>query len=363
MMADTTTSTFVELPGILPQFIAANRSRATGAGLDPHQYARVTAQLTSLHDWPQAFRTAARGHLRAAEGFEAEGHGISAGEAFRMAARWFHYAVLLPHPDGETAALAAAEADEAMGRALAHLDPGAVRIEDPSFIGWLRRPARAGTRKPPVVIVVPGLDSSKEEFHDVTDALLRRGVATFTMDGPGQGVLAATTTPRTDYHLVIGKVIDSLERHDHVDATAIGAIGLSLGGFYAAVCAAYEPRIRATATVSGPYRIRWDQAPPFATETLAQRTGGTRQAQEFAGRVDLHGIAERIACPLRVVDGGRDDIPGVTNGEPLAREAPQGEYLLVPHGDHLLGNARADWLPSTCDWLIGSLTSGGARAH
>ncbi|MFI9808628.1 alpha/beta hydrolase family protein [Streptomyces sp. NPDC052301] len=354
-MADDTTTPFLELPDVLPQFIASHHSRATGAGLDPHEYARVTAQLTALQDWPEAFRTAARGHLEAAERSEAAGHGISAGEAFRTAARWFHYAVLLPHPDRETAALAATEADQAMGRALAHLDPDAVRLAGPSFAGWLRRPARAATPRPPVVIVVPGLDSGKEEFHDVTDALLRRGVATFTMDGPGQGVLAATTTPRADYHHVIGEVIDALEAHGDVDATATGVIGLSLGGFYAAVCAAYEPRIRATATVSGPYRLRWEEAPPFVTDTLSQRTGGRLQAEEFAGRVDLRGIAARIGCPLRVVDGGADVIPGVTNGEPLAREAPRGEYLLVPHGDHLLGNARADWLPSTCDWLVGAL--------
>ncbi|MEV6833950.1 alpha/beta fold hydrolase [Streptomyces sp. NPDC051133] len=354
-MADTATTPFFELPDLLPQFIASHHSRATGAGLDPHQYARVTAQLTSLHDWPEVFRAAARGHLEAAGRHEAAGHGVSAGEAFRTAARWFHYAVLLPHPDRETAALAAQEADDAMRRALAHLDPRAVRLDGPSFAGWLRRPARPVAPRPPVVIVVPGLDSGKEEFHDVTDALLRRGVATFTMDGPGQGVLAATTAPRTDYHHVIGEVIDALEAHGDVDATAAGVIGLSLGGFYAAVCAAYQPRIRAAATVSGPYRLRWDEAPPFVTETLAQRSGGRQRAEEFAGGVDLHGVAARITRPLRVVDGGTDVIPGVTNGEPLAREAPRGEYLLVPHGDHLLGNARADWLPSTCDWLAGAL--------
>jgi hypothetical protein len=56
-----------------------------------------------------------------------------------------------------------------------------------------------------------------------------------------------------------------------------------------------------------------------------------------------------------VVDGGLDIIPGFVNGQPLSRQAPHGEYLLVPHGDHLLGNARADWLPSTADWLMNHL--------
>ncbi len=348
-------TSFFQLPGILPDFIAVNRSRATGAGLDPFEYERVTAGLETLHDWPHAFRAAGRGHLAAGERAEALGHLVSAGEAYRSAARWFHYAVLLPHPDRGAAAQAASEADEAMRRALSLLDPRAERIEEPGlFAGWLRGPA--GADRPPVVVVVPGLDSSKEEFHAVTEALLRRGVATFTMDGPGQGVLAGTTTARADYHRVIGRVIDALEGRPGVDAARTGVIGLSMGGFYAAVSAAYEPRVRATATVSGPYRIDWDELNPYVVETLAQRCGGLGRAREFSARVDLRGVAGRIVSPLRVVDGGRDSIPGVTNSEDLAREAPGGEYRLVPHGDHLLGNARADWLPSTADWLVGRLT-------
>ncbi|MGW7003214.1 hypothetical protein ACWGCW_10395, partial [Streptomyces sp. NPDC054933] len=116
-------TSFLQLPGILPELIKENRSRATGAGLDPYAYERVTAGLISLHDWPDAFRGAGRGHIAAAEHSEALGHRVSAGESYQVAARWFHYAVLLPHPDRATAALAAAEADDAMRRALARGGP------------------------------------------------------------------------------------------------------------------------------------------------------------------------------------------------------------------------------------------------
>ncbi|MEU9575597.1 hypothetical protein AB0D62_38390 [Streptomyces massasporeus] len=56
------------------------------------------------------------------------------------------------------------------------------------------------------------------------------------------------------------------------------------------------------------------------------------------------------------MDGGRDVIPGVANGEPLARLAPHGTHLSVPHGDHLLGNARGDWLFPLADHLAHVLT-------
>ncbi|MFG1869170.1 alpha/beta hydrolase family protein [Micromonospora arborensis] len=317
------------------EFAAASFTRAVGAGLDPHEYQRVTSELATLDDWDEAFIRAARQHLDRAEKAASP---VSAGEHYQVAARWFHFATLAPQAEY---ALAAAEADAAMGRALALLEPHVRRIEGPGFTGRLRGRTDATS----AVIVVPGLDSSKEEFHAVTTALLRRGVAVFAMDGPGQGALAATSTIRPDYHTVIGQVIDTL------GVGRVGLIGLSLGGYYVAETAAHEPRVAATAAVSGPFRLDWDALPPPVQDVLVRRAGGTAAARDFARQVDLSTLAPRIAVPLLVVDGGQDVIPGVTNGEPLARLAPYGTYLLVPHGDHLLGNAHPDWLPVAADWL------------
>ncbi|MFI0728843.1 alpha/beta hydrolase family protein [Streptomyces sp. NPDC021225] len=322
---------------------AENLTRATAAGLDPHEYQRVTTELTSADGWGQAFTRAARRHLVRAEQAASP---ISAGEHYQAAARWFHIATLGPYTDRAPAETqAAAEADAAMRRALEILEPGARRVDGPAFAGWLRGPADA----PATVVVVPGLDSGKEEFHAVTSALLRRGLAVFTMDGPGQGSLAATTTVRPDYHQVIGQVVDAL------GVDRVGLVGLSLGGYYVAQSAAHDPRVAAATTVSGPFRLDWDTFPPPLRNILTRRAGGTRAARDFADRVDLSAPAPRIACPLLVVDGGQDDISGVICGEPLARLAPRGEYLLVPYGDHLLGNAHADWLPAVADWMSEAL--------
>ncbi|MFI7131797.1 alpha/beta hydrolase family protein [Nonomuraea sp. NPDC050153] len=320
-------------------FAAANLSRATGAGLDPHEYLRVTGELTDLDQWGEAFMRAAREHVaRAVQAATA----ISTGEHLRAAARWFHFATLGPNLQS---ALAAAEADTTMGRALEVLEPQARRIEGPGFTGWLRGPADAAA----TVVVVPGLDSGKEEFHDVVTALLRRDLAVFAMDGPGQGALASTSTVRADYHHVIGQVIDTLRPRN------VGLVGLSLGGYYVAESAARESRVAAAVTVSGPFRLHWGLLPPPVRDLLIQRAGGEEAARRFAGQVDLSALAPQITCPLLVIDGGQDVIPGVTNGEPLARLAPHGRYLSLPHGDHLLGNARPDWLATAADWVSGAL--------
>lgn len=198
------------------------------------------------------------------------------------------------------------------------------------------------------------MDSSKEEFHAVGEALLARGLATLALDGPGQGELAPTTIPTPDYHHVVTEALNTIEAAG-TTPPATGLIALSLGGFYGAVSLAHEPRLRAGVTVSGPYRLNWNDLPDPVTDTLTLRTGGPEAALAFAERIDLTGTAEQISQPLLVVDGGQDIIPGVLNGQPLAERAARGEYLLIPEGDHLIGNARWKWLPHACDWLTGHL--------
>lgn len=322
------------------EFAAAQWTRVTGVGVDPHEYRRVTGGLASVADWgPSCVRTA-HDYVRRAED---AGSSLSAGEYLLTAARWFHVATLAPYAD---ASRAAAEADQALSRGLAMLEPGARRLSGDGFTGWLRGPADgAGT-----VVVVPGLDSAKEEFLDLVDALLARGLAVFAMDGPGQGVLAATSTFVSDYERVVGRVIDAL------GVDRIGLVGLSLGGYFAARTAALEPRVAVAATVSGPFRLDRDELSPPVREIMARRAGGTDAARAFARQVDLAALAPRITAPLLVVDGGQDVNGGVTNGEDLARLAPRGRYLSVPHGDHLLGNARPDWLPHLCDHFTDTLT-------
>ncbi|MDX3312422.1 alpha/beta hydrolase [Streptomyces sp. ME08-AFT2] len=326
------------------EFAAAQWSRATGAGVDPHEYRRVTGGLASVADWGPAFLRTGHGYLRRAQDAESV---RSAGEYLLVAARWFHLATLAPYAEAHRAT---AEADHALGRALTLLEPGARRVSGDGFTGWLRCPVDSPSDAPGTVVVVPGLDSAKEEFLDLASALLARGLAVFAMDGPGQGVLAAGTTFVADYERVVGRVVDAL------GVARIGLVGLSLGGYFAARAAAFDPRVAAVATVSGPFRLDWETLPPPVRDIMARRAGGADAAHAFVQQVDLAALAPRIASPLLVVDGGRDVIPGVTNGESLARLAPHGTYLSVPHGDHLLGNARPDWLPQLSDHIAHTLT-------
>ncbi|MFB7949409.1 alpha/beta hydrolase family protein [Kitasatospora phosalacinea] len=387
---------FLAATGTAAGFVAETRPRAHGAGIDPYEYDRVTAPIDSLLDWPDACRAAALAHRDRAERAAGRGRSRTAGHHHRLAARWFHLAALLPDPDRERAVAVAAEADRSMGDALALLDPSARRISGEGYAGWLRLPrAGEGARAAgfPLVVLVPGMDSAKEEFHRPVDELLARGVAVLAVDGPGQGVLAAGPALGPDHRHALRRALDHVLGEEQgkgtgqesgqesergvrretgreagrggsgagIDPGRVGVIGLSLGGYLAADFAAHDPRVRAAALVSGPYRLDRDALVPFVTATLAQRCGGDAAARDFVARIDLAALAPRLRrLPLLLVEGGRDRIPGVTNAEALTADLPHAELLHVPHGNHLLGNALPDWLPDTADWLADALAAPGA---
>ena len=101
----------------------------------------------------------------------------------------YHFAKFVWMVDPERSRAAADKAVAAMARTHEYLDPEAERIEVPldggRVVGNLRRPA--GEERPPLVLLVPGLDSTKEEFFRLENVFLDRGMATLSIDGPGQG--------------------------------------------------------------------------------------------------------------------------------------------------------------------------------
>src|SRR5262245_40773850 len=112
-----------------------------------------------------------------------------------------------------------------------------------TMIGNLRRPA--DVPRPPVAILLPGVDACKEELDAWIDAFVRRGMATLAIDGPGQGETAVRLPITNRWGAVIGAVIDVLESRSDVDSSNVAVVGQSLGALYAPLAAAFEPRIKA----------------------------------------------------------------------------------------------------------------------
>src|SRR3954466_10320103 len=97
----------------------------------------------------------------------------------------------------------------------------------PPMYGILRKPWH--TPRPPVVILIPGLDSVKEELHFYGHDFLARGMAVLAIDGSGQGEMEFRHPMRHDYEVPVGCAIDYFEVRTDVNATRVGLMGVSLG--------------------------------------------------------------------------------------------------------------------------------------
>lgn len=336
-------------------------SRLIANGVDFNDFRRVTGSLERWDDWLAAWTATGDGHREQAERARDAGHGVSAGEAFVRAAVAYHFAKFVWVVDVERNRAATEKAVAALAAAHEHLDPTFERIEAPldgaTIVGNLRRPPDA--HGAPLVVLIPGLDSTKEEFFHWENVFIARGMATLSMDGPGQGESGFELDIRPDYEVAVAAMLDALGGRDDVDLGRVGAAGVSMGGYYAPRAAAFEPRIRAVAGISGPYDMsaNWDNLPSLTRETLRHHTGAgsDEEARGRAAELDLSGVAERISQPALIVTGKLDRLIPWEDTKRIADEIPGAEWVLYEDGTHVCNNMPFRYRPLVGDWMAGHL--------
>ncbi|HEY1853661.1 MAG TPA: alpha/beta fold hydrolase, partial [Solirubrobacterales bacterium] len=269
----------------------------------------------------------------------------------------YHFAKFVWVLDLERNRAATLAARDSLSRAHALLDPSAERIE--ASFGATALPANlrlpAAVERPPLVLLIPGLDSTKEEFFTLERFFLERGMATLSMDGPGQGEAGFQLTVRPDYEVAVAAVLDSLAGREDVDGDRVGAVGVSMGGYYAPRAAAFEPRIKALAAISGPYDMSasWEALPSLTREALQHHTGSGSEAEarERAAELSLAGVAERIEQPALIITGKRDRVIPWRDTRRIATEARHAEWVLFEGGTHVCNNLACRYRPLVSDWM------------
>ncbi len=347
----------------------APRFVANGVPLTDFQ--EVTAEIETWDQWCAAWSARAAVHEELGRAALDAGHSLSAGEHLSTAAVCYHFGKFLFVNDRDEMRAAHEKAVTCRGLALPHLRPPGERVEIPyeggHLAGILRLPPRmdgGGADRPPVLIMVMGLDSAKEEMGAYERAFLARGLATLAFDGPGQGEAEYDFAIRPDYEAPVAAVLDWLETRDDVDAGRAGLWGVSLGGYYAARAAAFETRVKACITLSGPYDwgALWDRLPDLTRAAFVARShaADADAAREVAARMSLEGVAARIACPLTIVAGKLDRLIPHAHAERLAAEASgPTELLLIADGNHVANNRGYRYRPQTADWIAGILGADG----
>jgi dienelactone hydrolase len=331
--------------------------RFVQAGVDYSDFVATTAGVEHWEDWHAAWCRNADMHAGLAEDAAARGHRLTAGEAWARAAVAYHFAKFVWMVDPARSRAAADKAVAAMARVHEYLDPSAERLEMPldggRVVGNLRRPR--GETRPPLVLLVPGLDSTKEEFFRLENVFLDRGMATLSMDGPGQGESGYDLPIRADYDVAVTAVLDAIGDRGDLDLDRVGLLGVSLGGYYAPRVLAFEPRVKAGVGLSGPYRFSdiWDTVPPQTRETFVAKSFAKddEEGRAKAAELDLSGVAERIQQPYLAITGKLDRLIPWEQTERAAREAPKGTFLLHEDGNHGCANVPYKTRPVAADWL------------
>jgi 2,6-dihydroxypseudooxynicotine hydrolase len=246
------------------------------------------------------------------------------------------------------------------------LDPPVDRVEFPygdhTLVGNLRRPS--GVDRPPVVVMMPGLDSAKEELTTNERWFLDRGMATFTIDGPGQGEAEYDLPIEPAYEKPVSAAIDALEARDDVDAGRIGGWGVSMGGYYVVRAAAFEPRLRAIVSLSGPFEFlsKWDDLPPMSRAAFRVRSHAAtdEEARARLARIDLSDVIGRVTCPVYVVGGDRDRLVPPEAARRIA-EGVSGPVTLnvIAGGNHVASNKAYLYRPASADWMAARLEAAG----
>jgi 2,6-dihydroxypseudooxynicotine hydrolase len=336
--------------------------RFVANGADANDLEEIARQLEHWDGWCAAWSAIGARHEALGRAALADGRHRSAGEHLAQAATSYHFGKFLFVHRPEEARAAHGAAVRCLTDALAWLDPPGRRELVPfcgsHLVGVLRLPPGPGAR--PVVVLVPGLDSTKEEFRLVEASFLDRGVGTFALDGPGQGEAEYDLSIRPDWEVPIGVVLDHLSALPDVDAERIGIWGVSLGGYYAPRAASGDERLRACIALAGPYALgpAWERLPSLTRDAFRARShaASAEEARARAGELTLAGRPGGIRCPLLVVFGKRDRLFPWQDAARLAEEAPRSELLLLEEGNHGCANAVYQHRPYAADWMAEQLS-------
>jgi 2,6-dihydroxypseudooxynicotine hydrolase len=339
--------------------------RFTMNGVTAGDFERITSGLQRWEDWCAAWSAVGAEHEELGRTALAAGHQISAGAHLAQAAVYYHFAKFLFVNDLDQMRTAHMAAVRCLDDALPYLDPPGRRIEIPfdgsHMVGVLRQPPGEGPH--PVMIMIPGLDSTKEELRSTEELFLARGIATFSVDGPGQGEAEYDLAIRGDWEVPGAAIIDRLSTEPGLDAARIGVWGVSLGGYYAPRVASGDDRVRCCVALAGPFIFadNWANRPSLTREAFRVRSKSPDMdsAWAVAAQLSLAGRAEKIRCPLLAVMGKLDRLIPWQDAARLVEEASgPSELLLLEQGNHGCANLAPFHRYRTADWVAEQL---GAR--
>ncbi len=177
-------------------------------------------------------------------------------------------------------------------------------------------------QRAPIVVIMNGLDSTKEMLQKSVMGTMfaRRGLSALFIDQPGTGeALRLHGIPAVhNTEVWAGRIVDWLQTHPEVDPQRIGALGVSLGGYYCPRAVAFEPRFACGAVWGANHDWRAVQQARLKREgenpvphywKHVQWVFGAADMDDFFAKAEhmhLNGVLDRIRVPFLVTHGEND---------------------------------------------------------
>ena len=296
---------------------------------------------------------------------EAEGHPVTARDNYFMASVFYGSAQWPFHDDDIAENIRLNDKKvECYRKFMEHAPHPIERIEVPfegkSLPAYLHLPViRSG--KIPCVVSIDGMDNFKEAMHPLYgDKFLERGIAVFSMDGPGQGECNIRKIRCTvdNFPRASRAALEYLLKRPEIDSGKIGIAGTSMGSFWVTQSVAVEPRFKAAAVMLSCHEpgmnTIFNKASPTFKARYMWMSGYTDENEfdKFARTLSLKGIGAKIKCPFLIVAGGGDELSPVENSYNLYDEINSPKKIVVYEGElHELEHSQLEAQILVADWL------------
>ena len=286
--------------------------------------------------WFDACAKVADGVRAHAEKFESTGHRHSAAAAYLRACNYYQMAERFRTPKDAKALAAFKTGVDCFHKHASLTDVKIEIVEVPmgteSLPGYFVHAQNAKPKRVPCVVFFDGLDVTKEiQFvRGVTD-LIKRGISCLVMDGPGTGeaIRFRGNVLRHDYEVAGSACMDWLEKRDDVDATKVGVVAISLGGYYAPRIASMEPRFAACIAWGAiwDYYGTWKKRIDANFKTSLSVPGhhitwilGVNTLDEALKKLEpyrLDGVVQKMRCPFLICHGAEDEQISLADAQAL----------------------------------------------
>lgn len=325
----------------------------------PSATARAVINTAGVwENWLPAWCAEGERHAAMAAEAQAADRHLTAGEAYARASLFYHFGQFMAFDDLKAKAAAAARKVALFRLAAPLLDAPAERIEvpfeDAALYGYLRLPVKHGPH--PLALIIPGSDSTKEEFPAFERHFLARGIATFSLDGPGQGEGRAFGPLRSDIGDAIAAALKAVAGRSDLSGRA-ALVGMAFGGHLALRAAGTVDGLSGIVSVNGFFDLGefWPGLPQVYKDNMRFALGGG-DVFENAKRFNLQdGCAPRV--PTLILHGGRDRIFPPSEAQKCA-SGPGVELRIFPEGNHVCNNIPWLYRPLIADWLADRFTEG-----